>query len=128
MRPPLLLLLARRINMLPALLLPAALVLLPPPLVVLVEDASPLQLLLRCVDRTGLDTADVEAEPLSQLNVKLSLPPPLTDANLALKSAAAAAAAAARGVPDCDRGGMGLLPPPLLLLFPPVGVVGWLLP
>jgi len=128
MSPPLLLLLARRMSINPPPPLLAA-ALLPPPalLEAMLEDASPLQLLLRCVPLAGLETVDVDAEPLSQLNVKLSPCEPLTAAKRALKSAAAAcaaaaAAAAALGVPDCDVPGMGL---PLLL---PVGVLGWLLP
>jgi hypothetical protein len=146
MRPPLLLLLARRIVRKPPALLPAAL-LLPPPLLLLplVESVRPLQLLLRCAARAGLDTADVVVEVLSQLKVKLPSPvvdprveaPPACElplaaaANRALKSAAAAcaaaAAAAARGVPDCeepDSCRVTAAPPPLL----PVGVLGWLLP
>jgi hypothetical protein len=64
----------------------------------------PLQLLLRCAARAGLETADVEVEPLSQLNVKLPSPvvepaKPLIATNLALESVAAGCAAVAFGAP-----------------------------
>jgi hypothetical protein len=112
--PLLLLLLARRMG---RTLLPPPLVL--PPLVVLV-DARPLQLLLRCVARAGLDTAEVDVEAPSQLKVKLPSPVEQVEVLCPAACAAAAAAAAARGVPDWEDPDSAL---PRLL---PVGVLGLL--